>query len=159
MSQAAHSNSFGQERLFALMPLLCYAGRTWPAGGDVRDDGKASAAMTMATINLLLGIVSICFMLGIALGALVYAMAGIRGQGFLRRWNLFVAFLLAAIAWSLLAAIGQDFARAGDARLLSLPADAPSLFAVIFGTLISVTVLVLGVNRTRGLFRTSSPQD
>lgn len=114
--------------------------------------------MTMATINLLLGIVSICFMLGIALGALVYAVAGIRGQGFLRRWNLFVAFLLAATAWSLLTAIGQDFVRAGDATLLSLPADVASVFAVVVWMLISVAILLLGVNRTRHLLRSSSPR-
>lgn len=114
--------------------------------------------MTMATVNLLLGIVSIFFTLGFALGALLYAVAGIRGQGFLRRWNLFVAFLLATVAWSLFAGIGQDFARASDATLRSLPADAPSLFAVVVWTLISVPILLLGVNRTRSLLRSSSPQ-
>lgn len=157
MSQTAHSNSVDKERLFALLPLLCYPDRTLPAGGDRYDQGKASAAMTMATINLLLGIVSICFILGVVLGALVYIVAGIRGQGFLRRWNLFVTLLLAAIAWGSLITIGQDFARAGDARLRSLPADAPSVFVVVFWTLISAAILVASANCFRGLLRPSAP--
>lgn len=109
--------------------------------------------MTMATINLLLGIISIIFVLTVALGALAHAVEGIRGQGLLRRWNLVIAVFLGGCAWTWLNGIGQDFARASDAMLLSLPASAPGLIAVVTWTLISAAILVADVNYWRGLRR------
>ena len=41
--------------------------------------------MTMATINVLMGIVGIFFTVGVALGALVYLRDGLRTQGIRRR--------------------------------------------------------------------------
>jgi hypothetical protein len=56
--------------------------------------------MTMASINVLLGIISILFALAVALGAVAYAVEGIRRQGALHRWNLALAFALCAITLS-----------------------------------------------------------
>lgn len=112
----------------------------------------------MATINVLLGIVSIFFVLGVALGALTYAVEGIRGQGLLRRWNLVVAFVLGAFAWGMSAAIGQDFARASDSRLLRQPADWAGMTAVVVWTLITAIILVADVGHVRGLRRPFTEQ-
>lgn len=112
--------------------------------------------MTMATINLLLGIVSIIFALAVALGALAYAVEGVRGQGCLRRWNLLIAWGLGGVAWTLLTGVGQTFARASDAWLLSQPADAGGLTAVVIWTLVSVLLLVRYVNYWRSLLRASA---
>ena len=104
---------------------------------------KVITAMTMATINLLLGVNAILLTLGVALGALAYAVEGIYGsQGRLRRWNLVIAALLAWFAWGLSATIGPDFARTSDATLLSKPADASGLYAIGIWTIISAVVLV-----------------
>ena len=111
--------------------------------------------MTMATINLLLGIVSLLFALAVALGALAYAVEGTRSQGRLRRWNLVIAVVLAYFAWGLLPGVGQNFARASDATLLSRPADAGAFTAVIVWTLISTSILVAAVNSLRSLRRSS----
>ncbi|MGE5335213.1 MAG: hypothetical protein ACM3N4_10970 [Nitrososphaerota archaeon] len=109
--------------------------------------------MTMATVNLLLGIISILFALAVALSALAYAVEGIRGQGLPRRWNLLIALVLGGVAWTWPSGIGQDFARASDALLLSQPADAGGLMAVVFWALISVLILMADVNYWRGLRR------
>src|SRR5260370_41491848 len=111
--------------------------------------------MTMATINLLLGLVSLLFVLAVTLGALAYAVEGIRSQGRLHRWNLVIAVVLANVAWGSLTAVGQSFARASDATLLSHPADASGFTAVIVWTLISTSALVADVNSLRGLRRSS----
>jgi hypothetical protein len=44
--------------------------------------------MTMGTINVLLGMISILFALAVALGALAFAVEGLFGQGKLHRWFL-----------------------------------------------------------------------
>jgi hypothetical protein len=97
--------------------------------------------------------ISILFALAVALGALAYAVEGIRRRGVLRRWNLVLAFLLGTFAWSMLTGVGQDFARASDARLLSHPADASGLTAVLVWTIIGVSILVADVSYFRGLHR------
>jgi hypothetical protein len=112
--------------------------------------------MTMATVNLLLGMLSPFFALGVGLGALAYAMEGIRRSGFLRRWNLFVAVLLGVLAYGSFAVVGQDFARASDRALISTPADLPSLVAIVICAVVSCAVVVAGATSFRGLFRSSS---
>lgn len=97
--------------------------------------------MTMATINLLMGAVAIFFTLGVALGALVYMREGLRAQGGRRRWNLFVVVILVVIAWNYLISVGQDFARASDARLLDEPADVVSLIGLAFFALVAFAIL------------------
>lgn len=114
--------------------------------------------MTMATINLVLGMISILFALAVALGALAYAVEGIRSQGGLRRWNLVIAVVLGAVAWSWLSGVGQDFARASDSRLLRHPADAAGLAAVVVWTLISAIILVASVSHLRSLRRSFAEQ-
>ena len=114
--------------------------------------------MTMATINLLLGVVSIIFALAVALGALAYAVEGTRGQGCLRRWNLVIAGVLGTVAWGWLTGVGQTFARASDVWLLSRPADAGGLTIVVVWALISALILVGDVNYWRGLLRSSAAQ-
>jgi hypothetical protein len=110
-------------------------------------------AMTMATVNLLLGLVSILFTLAVALGALAYAVEGIRGRGLPRRWNLLIAVVLASLAWGELTSIGQDFARASEPILLRYPADAGGLTAVAVWTLISVIAFIAGIGYLRDLLR------
>lgn len=107
----------------------------------------------MATINLLLGIVSILFALAVALRALELAVEGIRDASRLRRWNFVIAVVLGSVAWSFLTSVGQDFARASDSMLRSHPADATGFTAVLFWTLFSAIILVLDVNYVRGLRR------
>lgn len=126
--------------------------------GGRGDDGKVATAMTMASINALLGMISILFALGVALGALAYAVEGVRRQGVLRRWNLLVAFLLGPFAWSMLSSVGQDFARASDARLLSEPAGVGGLIPVLVWSLISISVLVADVAYFRDLYRSFTAQ-
>ena len=111
--------------------------------------------MTMAAINVLLGMMSILFALAVALGALAYAVEGIRRRA---RWCLVLAFLLGTFAWSLSTGVGQDFALASDARLLRTPADAGGLVAVLVWTLISVSILLTDVRYFRGLHRSIAAQ-
>lgn len=111
--------------------------------GKSGPDGKANTPMTMATINLVVGVDAILLTLGIALGALAYLAEGIYGsRGRLHRWNLLIAAALAWFTWGMLTTIGPDFARAKDATLLSHPADASSLYAVVTWTVVSVIILV-----------------
>jgi len=98
--------------------------------------------MTMATINLLMGIVGIFFTLGVALGALVYLRDGLRAQGVRRRLHFLSAVILGVIAWGAYTSVGQDFARVSDTRLLSEPADAVGLGAVVFYALVAIAILV-----------------
>ena len=114
--------------------------------------------MTMATINVLLGMISILFALAAALCALAYAVEGIRSRSVLGRLNLVLAFVLGSFAWSSLTGVGQDFARASDARLLSQPAAAGGLIIVVVWTLISVTILVVDIRYFRGLHRSFAAQ-
>jgi 4-amino-4-deoxy-L-arabinose transferase-like glycosyltransferase len=111
--------------------------------------------MTVATINVLLGMISILFALAAALGALAYAVEGIRRRG---RWSLVLAIVLGRFAWSMLTGVGQDFARASDVRLLSTPANAGGLIAVLVWTLISVSILVADATYFRRLHRTFAAQ-
>lgn len=97
--------------------------------------------MTMATINLLMGIVGIFFAVGVALGALVYVRDGLRVQGIRRRLHFLSAAILSVIAWGAYTNVGQDFARVSDARLLSEPADAVGLGAVVFLALVAIAIL------------------
>lgn len=101
--------------------------------------------MTYATINALLGIDAIFVTLGVALAALMYVIEGFRVQGGLRRWNLLFAFILGYIAWACATGVGQDFARASDARLLSETADTVSLLAVLFFALVAIAILAADV--------------
>jgi len=107
--------------------------------------------MTMATVNLLLGLVSILFTLAVALGALAYAVEGIRVRGLPRRWNLLIAIFLAGIVQGGLTSIGQDFARASEPILLRYPADAGGLTAVAVWTLISVIAFIADIGYLRDL--------
>jgi hypothetical protein len=109
--------------------------------------------MSMATINLLLGIVVPFLALGFALGALAFAVEGIRRSGFRRRWDLFVALLLGVSAYGEFSAVGQDFARAHDRALLGTPADLTSLLAVVVGAAVSGLVFCAGLTSFRRLFR------
>ena len=109
--------------------------------------------MSMATINLLMGIVSIFFVLGFALRALTYAVEGIRSQGLPRRWNLVAALVLGAFAWGMFAVVGQDFARASDSTLLRQPAEWAGVTAVVVWTLITAIILVADVGHVRSLRR------
>jgi hypothetical protein len=84
--------------------------------------------MSMATINLLLGIVVPFLALGFTLGAVAYAVEGIRRSGFRRRWDLFVA-------------------------LLGQPADLTSLVAVVFWAVVSGVVSWAGLTTFRRVFR------
>ena len=97
--------------------------------------------MTMATINVLMGIVGIFFTVGVALGALVYLRDGLRTQGIRRRLHFLSAAILGVLAWGAYTTVGQDFARASDARLLSEPADAVGLGAVVFLALVAIAIL------------------
>lgn len=132
---------------------LWYADGAQLVSGTSGDGGEVAMAMTMATINVLLGMMSILFALGVALGALAYAVEGIRSRGGLRRWNLVVAAVLGTVAWGMLTGVGQDFARASDARLRSQPAGAASLSVVLVWTLIGVGILVADIRYFRGLAR------
>ncbi|MGO8948676.1 MAG: hypothetical protein ACLQUY_13660 [Ktedonobacterales bacterium] len=114
--------------------------------------------MTMASINVLLGMISILFALAVALGALAYAVEGIRRRGVSRPLYLLIACALGPFAWSMLTSVGQDFARASDPRLLSHPADAGGLTAVLIWTLISVSILVADVSYFRSLHRSFAAQ-
>ena len=114
--------------------------------------------MTMASINVLLGMLSILLALAVALGALAFAVEGIRRRGVSRPLCLLIAFALGSSVGSLLTGVGQDFARASDARLLSTPADAGGLVAVLVWTLISVGILVADVRYFRGLHRSFAAQ-
>jgi hypothetical protein len=105
--------------------------------------------MTMATINLLLGILAPF----LALGALAFAVEGIRQSGFRRRWDLVVALLLGVMAYGEFAAVGQDFARAHDRALLGTPADTASLVAVVVGAIVSGVVFWAGLTSVRRVFR------
>lgn len=108
--------------------------------------------MTMATINLLLGIVVPFLALGFALGALAFALEGSRQSGFRRRWDLFVALLLGALAYGEFTAVGQDVARASDPALVRMPAGLTSLLAVVVGALVSGLVFWAGLTSFRRLF-------
>jgi hypothetical protein len=119
------------------------------------DGGKVVTAMTMASINLLLGMISIIFALAVALGALAFAVEGIRRRG---RWSLALAFVLGTFAWSMMTGVGQDFARGSDARLLGTPAGVGGLLPVVVWTLISVSILVADVRYFRGLYHSFTAQ-
>ena len=108
--------------------------------------------MTMAMINLLLGILSPFLALGFALGAVTYAVEGIRWSGFRRGWNLLVAWLLGGLACGSFANIGQDFARAHDRALLGTPVDPPSLVVVVFWAMVGGVVFWAGITSFRRLF-------
>jgi hypothetical protein len=110
----------------------------------------------MATINVLLGLLTPVFALGAALGALAYVADGIRHRGFRRRWNIVVALLLAGLAYGSFATMGQDFARANDLRLLSTPADTSSLVAIVVWAGVSGVVAVAGVMAFVGVLRSSN---
>ena len=97
--------------------------------------------MTMATINLLIGIEGIFIALGVAAMALAYAAEGLRVRGGLRRWDLLVAVVLGSIVWGSTESIGQSFARASDARLVSEAANAGSLAGVAIVTLVAIAIL------------------
>lgn len=97
--------------------------------------------MTMATINLLMGIDAIFFTLGVALGALVYVREGLRVQGGMRRWNHLRVAVLSVIAWGGALTVGQDFAQAHNAVLLAEPADVVSLIAVAVYALAAIAIL------------------
>lgn len=101
--------------------------------------------MTMATINLLMGIEGIFTALGIAAMALAYAVEGLRARGGLRRWDLLVAIVLGCVTWGSIEAIGQSFARASDAQLLAEPANAGSLAGIAIVTLIAIAILTSAV--------------
>jgi hypothetical protein len=109
--------------------------------------------MTVATINVLLGIISIVFAVAVALGVLAYVVEGVRGRGMLRRWNLVIALVLGACLPGVLTSVGQDFARASDSWLLRQPAGPASLLAVFVWMLITTIVLVAGVRHLRSLRR------
>lgn len=109
--------------------------------------------MTMGTINLLMGIDAIFFTLGVALRALAYVREGLRAPGSLRRWNILFVVVLAYFAWSSIPGVGQDFARARDARLLAEPADIASLIAVVFFALVSAAILTADTIYWRRAFR------
>ncbi len=111
--------------------------------------------ITMATVNVLLGLLTPFFALGAALGALAFVTDGIRHRGFRRRWNVVVALLLAGLAYGSFATIGQDFARASDLRLMGTPADASSLAAVVVWAGVSGVVFVAGVTAFLGVLRSS----
>lgn len=113
--------------------------------------------VTLAVVNLLLGIVSIFFTGGVALGALAYALDGIRREGFARRWNLFVALLLGLFAWGSVQGIGDDFARASDGYHYAAPADASAVFAVVFWALVTSVVCMAGMQYARGALRSRPP--
>ncbi|HEV2460068.1 MAG TPA: hypothetical protein VGS80_17055 [Ktedonobacterales bacterium] len=109
--------------------------------------------MSMATINLLLGIVVPFLAVGFMLGAVAYAVEGIRRSGFRRRWDLFVALLLGGLAYGEFTAVGQDFARASNRALLGQPADLTSLVAVVFWAVVSGVVSWAGLTTFRRVFR------
>ena len=111
--------------------------------------------ITMATVNVLLGILAPFFAFGAALGALAYVADGIRHSGFRRPWDFVVALLLAGLAHGSFATIGADFARAGDLRLIGTPADASSLVAVVVWAGVSGVVFVAGVTAFVGVLRSS----
>lgn len=111
----------------------------------------------LATINLLLGVISLFLVTGVALGALAYAVEGIRGRGFRRLWKLFVALLLGAFASSTFATMGQNFARASDPTLRGMSADTLSVVAVFFWTLASLVILVAGTKYFRGMLQVGLP--
>jgi hypothetical protein len=100
--------------------------------------------MTMATINLLMGIDASIFTLGVALGALVYVREGLRTQGGLRRWNFLRVAVLSVIAWASALTVGQDFAQAHNPVLLAEPADVVSLIAVAVYALAAIAILTAG---------------
>jgi hypothetical protein len=140
---------------------LWYAGCTWLVSGKRVDGGKVGTAMTMALINVLLGLISILFGLSVAvvaLAALAYAVEGIFHGRVLRRWSLVLAFLLGTYGWSVLTSVGQDFVRASDARLPGTPANAASLITVLVWTLISVSTVVADVAFFRSLLRSLATQ-
>lgn len=101
--------------------------------------------MTMATINLLLGFDTILVTLGATLGALAFAVEGLASQQG-RGWRLLGAIVLGYAAWGFGMSVGQDFARATDARLISHPADASSLIAVIIWTCVGACALLVEVS-------------
>ncbi|HEV2461213.1 MAG TPA: hypothetical protein VGS80_22920 [Ktedonobacterales bacterium] len=109
--------------------------------------------MSMAMINLLLGLLVPFFALGFALGAVAYAVDGLRRSGFRRGWSLFVALLLGVLGYGEFTTIGQDFARAGDRALLGTPADLTSLLAVVFWAVVSGVVVWAGLTSFRRQFR------
>src|SRR5690242_4499985 len=98
----------------------------WPCADPSRCPraGRSISHMTMATINLLIGIEGIFIALGVAAMALAYAVEGLRARGGLRRLDLLVAVVLGCIVWGSIEGIEQTFARASDARLLSEAANA-----------------------------------
>lgn len=106
--------------------------------------------MSMATINLLLGIDAILFTVALVLRGLLYAVESIRSPR-LNRWYLLFAIGCCAFAWSSWPGVGQDFARASDATLLSHPANAGGLLAVIVSTALCVLLLALDVDDLRRL--------
>ena len=109
--------------------------------------------MTLSTINVLLGIVSILLALAIALGALAFAVEGVLGRGKLRFLCFPVALVLWAYAGTTFTSAGQSFARASEPILLRQPADASGLIATSFWTLVSALILVAVFRYFRGLHR------
>lgn len=114
---------------------------------------RVSTGMTMATVNLLLGMLLPVFALGVGLGALAYAVDGIRRSGFARTWNFIVALLLGVLAYDSLTEVGSNFARASDRALISTPANPASVVFIVICAVVSSAVLVAGVTAFRGLFR------
>ena len=119
--------------------------------------------MTVSTINVLLGTVSILFALAVALGALVFAVEGFLGRGKLRFLCFPVALALWAYAGTALTSAGQSFARASEPMLLRQPADAggliaAGLIAALIWTLISALILVAVFRYFWGIYRSLAGQ-
>jgi hypothetical protein len=108
--------------------------------------------MSMGTINVLLGVISILFAFAVAVGALAFAVEGFIGRGKLYRLYLPLALALWAWAGTTVTSAGQSFARASE-PILRQPAEATDLIPVLFWTLMSVAILVTGIRYFRGLYR------